>query len=132
MADGHLNVCKQCVKDRVEKRRIEKMKDPIWAKAEAERHRLKTSNRANMFPEKSAAHSATRLMIKKKGYHLHHWSYRPEHRKDIFELTTSDHWEIHANMKYDQERMMYRTIPDMKLLDSRDKAEAFYKKIISL
>jgi len=130
MADGRLNVCKPCVRLRVEKRRVEKMKDPEWAKSEAERQRLKTTRRRFQFPEKTEAHDAVFNLRTKKGNHLHHWSYWPEHYTDVFDLELSDHWKVHTKMQYDQERRMYRTIPDLELLDTREKAKAFYEIIL--
>jgi len=130
MADGHLNVCKPCVRSRIEKRRIEKMKDPEWSKAEAKRQREKTNRRRFMFPEKTEAHNAVSHLRAKNGSHLHHWSYWPDHYTDVFELESSDHWQVHTKMQYDQERRMYRTIPDMRLLDTREKAKAYYESIL--
>ena len=103
------------------------MKDPEWAKREAERQRLKSTMRRIAFPEKTEAHQAVSHMRAKKGYHLHHWSYCPQHYTDVFVLSLGDHWEVHTKMQYDQERRMYRTIPDMELLDTREKANAFYE-----
>ena len=130
MADGRLNVCKSCVRARVQNHRIEKMKDPQWAKEEAKRQREKTIRRRITFPEKTEAHAAVSHSRAKNGNHLHHWSYWPEHFTDVFELESSDHWQIHTKMQYDQERRMYRTIPDLELLDSREKAKAFYESIL--
>lgn len=41
MGDGHLGKCKDCTKKDSEDRRLEKMKDPEWVVAEAERQRIK-------------------------------------------------------------------------------------------
>ena len=82
-----------------------------------------------MYPEKQKAHNACRS-IKENGVALHHWSYREEHYTDVFKMTPEDHRAIHCEMIYDQERMMYRVAGSGRLLDTREKAELFYKSII--
>ncbi len=130
MPDGTLNFCKSCKRTEAESNRIKKLKDPIWAKKEAERQRQKTIKRSSMFPEKSIAHNACRVLQKNTSKHLHHWSYLPEHRTDVFEMDIKDHHLIHCYMKYDQERMQYRRVDTMELLNSREKAEEFYNSLL--
>ena len=130
MADGHLNFCKKCKRDYAAKRRIINLSDSEWAKKEADRQIEKQRNRNVLFHEKVAAHNACRNMRIKTNSHLHHWSYLKEHRTDVFEMDLKTHNLIHCYMKYDQERMMYRSIETMELIDSREKAEKFYDYII--
>jgi hypothetical protein len=132
MADGTLNFCKQCKRQESEDHRNKRLKDPDWVGREIERQRLKSIKRRCQFPEKTIAHNACRQLQKKTNKHLHHWSYLPEHRIDVFEMSLPDHRFIHCYMKYDQERMMYRRVDTMELLDTRDKAESFYNEILPL
>ena len=132
MSDGHLNYCKSCKRDEAQARRLEKMKDPEWVAKEAQRQREKTRKRYNLYPEKSAAHNACRVLREKNpDLDLHHWSYLDEHRLDVFALTKQDHHKIHCHMQYDQERKMYRACPHMTLIDTREKAAKFYSKILN-
>ncbi len=48
MADGHLGNCKQCKREYAEAHQKEKMLDPEWAAAEAERQRRKASKRYHL------------------------------------------------------------------------------------
>ena len=127
MGDGKLGKCKQCTRNDAKKNRDERLKDPEWAAKEAKRQRKKSRVRAVLFPEKAQAHNACRS-LKKDGLHLHHWSYHKEHHRDVFEMTPEDHRAVHAVMVYDQERLMYRDASNMELLDTREKAAAFYKR----
>lgn len=69
-------------------------------------------------------------MPKRAGYHLHHWSYRTEHAKDVIELTTREHGKAHRFLVYDQERMMYRRSDNMELLDTRQRHEEYIHHMI--
>ena len=130
MRDGHLNICQSCIKSNVEKLRIKKLQDPVWAAKEAERQRNKTMRRSLQFPEKVMAHQACKSLGKGNSKHLHHWSYLEEHRRNVFELDIKDHRTIHGKMIYDSERMMYRAVPDLELIDTAQKAKGFYEQIL--
>ena len=130
MADGHLGKCKTCTRKDSRDRYEEKLKDPDWAESERERSRNKARRLNRLYPEKMKARNACSPM-KEKGIELHHWSYNDEHHKDIFKLTQEDHRAIHCEMIYDPERMMFRVAGSGRLLDSREKAEEFYKTIIN-
>lgn len=148
MADGTLNICKTCVKERTNKRLENLKENPEWTEKERIRcrekyHRLnknwkkpdkKNKNRKkpdkknkylidveykNKYPEKYKAKNASQRLKKQKGNQLHHWSYNEEHYKDVIELSVSDHALLHRNMIYDQERMMYRNINGI-LLDTKE------------
>lgn len=148
MSDGRLNKCIECAKKDSDKRFKEKIKDPSFIESERKRSREKakrlgynnkykpskekkrmaTVNYREKFPEKYAAHSVSQQLLKKEGFHLHHWSYNKEHRKDVIELSIEDHNTLHVNIIYDQERMMYRT-RDGELLDTKEKHIEYFKKI---
>ena len=139
MADGTLNICKTCVKERTNKRLENLNENPEWVEKERIRcrekyHRLgykdihKTSPEnekiakqkyKNKYPEKYLAKNKSQSLPRKKGNQLHHWSYNEEHYKDVIELSVSDHVLLHRNMIYDQERMMYRNINGI-LLDTKE------------
>ena len=151
MGDGHLNKCKECTKKDTKVRSNEKMKDPNYAEKERARHREKyhrlnykgkhkptydqkkkaMDNYNAKFPEKVKARNATsHLKAKKKGNHLHHWSYNDEHFKDVIEITEKKHNLIHRYMNYNQDAKMYEAIEaDMGLLNTREKHELYIRYI---
>ncbi len=132
-ADGHINQCKTCVKEKDKVKR----KDPVAAQQERDRgrekyHRLYSGKKKvrsskssqlyyNKYPEKYKADSASQhLKAKVPRNHLHHWSYNEEHWKDVIELSQKHHNKAHRFIVYDQERMMYRKLSG-ELLDTKEK-----------
>ena len=147
--DGLSSSCKECSKAYTKRYREEKSKDPEWAHKEAHRSRVKNlkayhdgrTNRSEFKntgwysknKQKAKAHNASKSLKNDhpKDSELHHWSYRQEHWKDIFPLSKKDHMKIHRYMKYDSERLQYRTIHGT-LLDSRELCEKYYNIVLSL
>lgn len=149
MADGHLNKCKDCTKKQTKEREQLLLLDPDWKEKEKTRHREKyhrlgyaekhkptseakkeiISRYKEKYPEKQKAKSANGKTPRKQGYHLHHWSYNEEHHKDTIEISVEDHFYLHRHIIYDQERMMYRRIDTMELLDTKEIHIEYFNKI---
>lgn len=133
MADGRLNKCAECSKSERKKLVEEKSKDKNWAAELRESKRLwarrnKINSKSTMahrrkwkekFPEKEEAKKQSRRLLK-KGFHKHHWSYLPEHYKDIIWLTPNNHKKAHRFLIYDLERFMYRRSDTLELLDTKE------------
>ena len=151
MADGHLNKCKDCTKEQAKERFKKLSKDKNWAESEKERGRLKY-HRLNYrgknkptkehkaliqkryelkYPEKNKARQKLNSikMTNTPGTHRHHWSYNEQHYLDIIPLTIEQHNLAHRHMVYDQERMMYRRIDTMELLDTKEQHEQYIKNL---
>lgn len=147
MADGTLNICKTCVKERTNKRLENLKENPEWTEKERIRcrekyHRLNKNRKKpdkknkylrdvkykNKYPEKYKARNASQRLKKQKVYALHHWSYNENHWKDVIKLSIKDHALLHRNMIYDQERMMYRNINGI-LLDTKESHLELLEKI---
>lgn len=147
MKDGRLNKCISCTKNDVNVRYSHLKQDSEWMTRERERHRMKyyrlnyretpvnpdvkrLSAKMYMFryPEKYNAKKAACRIERQKGCHMHHWSYRPEHWKDVIELPINVHYLIHRHLSYDQTFKQYRD-KDGNLLDSREKHEQFINSL---
>ena len=143
MGDGHLGKCKDCTKKDVKERSDRLRKDPEWMESERARGRDKhvrlyreclkpyapISGKhgkpwVERYPEKKSAVSMSGKIYAPKGCHKHHWSYRPEHAKDVMFLARLDHYTTHRVIIYDQERMQYRGL-DGVLLDTKERHLAY-------
>jgi len=146
--DGHVNKCKICNKKDVLVNYKNNSLDPNFIIKERKRGREKHlrlysgktrqnyNNKANWrekYPEKYKASIKSQSMSKYKpfeGAEKHHWSYNKEHYKDIIWLSNKDHNKAHRFIIYDQERMMYRRVDNLQLLDTKEFHEGYIKSII--
>lgn len=144
MSDGHLNKCKQCTK-RDSSERYQTMRSDVgFVQKQRKRgrdkyHRLQYKEKSvsklsrafrERYPEKYEAHIATQRMEPSVlGNHLHHWSYRSEHKKSVIEMSPREHAKAHRFLVYDQERMMYRTTSGL-LLDTKERHEEYIQMVI--
>lgn len=129
MSDGHLNKCKSCCKEDATKRTKLLSENKEWLDRERARGRekyyrlnYKDKHKSSKekkdeiirrykekYPEKqSAKQLSKRLPKSNKDNHLHHWSYREEHWKDVIELSVVEHNLLHRFIVYDQDEMLYR------------------------
>lgn len=143
MKNGHLNKCIECAKKDVKKREKKLKLNPEYVWREKERARDKyyrlyqgekrtaksSKYYRKLYPEKyNATTRSQHLEPPKKNLQKHHWSYNPEHWKDVFWFTMKDHYYLHRYLIYDQERMMYRTIKGV-LLDTKKEHEKYFKYV---
>ena len=131
--DGKSNRCKEC-KNKASRERYKKnMSNPLNKELERQRgrekyYRLGQKYKYNAeaqktwrrkYPEKLQGSIDSRNLPRKKGSHLHHWSYNKDHTKDVIELTIKEHNLVHRYLKYDKESFMYKTLDNI-LLDTRE------------
>ena len=138
-SDGYSNACKHCTREGRKEKYVKDMSNPVFVLKERERkrnaytpsfkpkttahkynnRRLKDKNYRNKFPEKGKAHDAVyKASLKSTKGVLHHWSYLKEHRLSVIDLTVKEHKLLHRFIVYDQERMQYRNVETLILLDS--------------
>ena len=148
MADGTLNICKTCVKERANKRLENLKENPEWTEKERIRcrekyHRLnknckKTDKKnnylrvvkyKNKYPEKYKARNASQRLKKQKGYALHHWSYNENHWKDVIELSIKDHYLLHRYIIYVQEIKLYKNKLNGNILKTKESHLELLEKI---
>lgn len=138
MADGHLNKCIECNKKDVRENRLIKLSDPIWVEKEAERRRIKERRRyynvlkgSTSYREKSrrdksrwrkknvnkqnAQVRALQKIDLPKGFHRHHWSYKPEHQLSIICLSPQQHFFAHRYLRYDVNTQCFNSKEGMPL-----------------
>ncbi len=147
--DGLKAKCKTCVNAYMSARERVKRQDPAWVEAQQARGREKhqrlykglkrkkspESDRRwkDQNPEKLKAHCAVadlRQRLTCPGNHLHHWSYRAEHHRDVIEVTAADHAALHRYIIYDKAEMMYRRKDTGELLNTRAKHEALIEMVL--
>jgi hypothetical protein len=138
MKDGHLNKCKECTKNDTKSNDLHKRENLEYIEKEKNRlrekyHRLykgikknteynkiNQSNYRIKYPEKYKAKILSHSIKAPELQEKHHWSYSIEDAKDVIFLTKSDHSKAHRFIIYDQERMKYRRIDTMELLDTKE------------
>lgn len=144
MADGLMGKCKVCVSAYGKLRYETKKQNPAWVERKNRKQRERTPTpgyKAKYYPERdkiywerykkkfperylALSHSAN---LKRESDHNHHWSYNPEHWKDIIPLTRREHIFLHRQMVYDQQFMMFRDRGDGGLLDTKESHEELLK-----
>ena len=142
MADGVLGKCKDCAKQDATERYRKMMEDENWIEKERQRGREKhqryrykskpearkkgMENYKQRYPEKIAAQNKAKRPP--AGTNFHHWSYSPEHAKDVIVLTIKEHYTLHRFIEYVPELKVYKT-KSGELLDTREKHEVFIKRL---
>lgn len=125
MSDGHLNVCKECIKKKARSRYSEKSKDEDWVKKERARGREKYRRLGyiNKYPFHSHIEgSNTRRLYKSRGFNLegkvlHHWNYNI--KDGVFILDASSHRILHNYLVFDNDTGLFSY--NGNLLDSIEK-----------
>lgn len=110
-ADGRENSCKVCKCRAVAERYAVVMSTPELheSKKLVENRRYHATMRNN--PDKLKARAAVRSLPRTfQGSEFHHFSYRPEHYKEVLELTNAQHKLLHNFLVYDEESKMYRNL----------------------
>ena len=107
MKDGHLNKCKECVKESVRIHSGLKSEDVEWRKKQRERgrekyRRLGYKTRKIRHPEtKGVSTFYKSLGLSLQGCELHHWNYN--FLKDVIAVPISVHRKLHNLLTYDEE-----------------------------
>src|SRR5207245_2376213 len=86
--------------ERLEQIRKEPLRRRFYDGTYAERSRKRVREFEANNPEKREAWRTIAKLPKKKGYHLHHWSYNPEHYEDVIPVLAKYHKKLHAFMVY--------------------------------
>lgn len=142
MFDGRLNKCVECTrKDVNERYTLLRENSPEFVVSEKLRGREKykrlysnggqSKNKAAIltkhflkYPEKKKAASFANNIQCPEGYEKHHWSYNPEHYKDVIIIPREVHAKLHRYLIYDTKAKMYRT-NENTLLNTRELHERF-------
>ena len=150
--DREFNYCKDCrISDSLNKQ-LEIKNNNEWQEKERKRHREKyyrlnykeihkpckevkreiLNKHKLAYPEKYKAKIKSQRLPRKKGNHLHHWSYNEEHWKDVIELSVQDHNFLHRHIIYDNEKFMYRKKSDRQLLETKQSHVELLKSLTIL
>lgn len=107
MKDGHLNKCKECVKDSVRKNSSLRAEDKEWREKQRERgrekyRRLGYKRHKMRHPEtRSVSSFYKKLGLTLQGCELHHWNYN--FLKDVIAVPISIHRKLHNLLQFDDE-----------------------------
>lgn len=146
MADGHLNICKECKKKDSQNDYNRKIFDFEWKIKERVRTRERNKRLGyspkskdkkatidkyfDKYPEKSIAYSLSGSIVVPEGKEKHHWSYSVEHAKDVIFLTKQEHDKVHCYIEYFQPAKMYKTIFGEPLF-TKERFVAFMDYVLS-
>lgn len=136
MGDGHLNKCKECTRNDVDKREKLLRQNPEWCEKERIRsrekyHRLNYRQRQYILNKqkyyKNGVYKALHRRLKlKKGQNAHHWNYN--YPFDVFVLDKRFHRFIHRYLTLDEDLLIFKTA-EGTLLDSKEKHSEFIDKL---
>lgn len=109
MKDGHLNKCKECVKDSVRINSSLRAEDKEWREKQRARGRekyrrlgYKDKRKSDKYVEMSnVSRFYKNLGLTLQGCELHHWNYN--FLKDVIALPISIHRKLHNLLQFDNE-----------------------------
>lgn len=124
MADGHLNKCKECVKQYIHDKYVKNCEDPKFVERERDRGRdkyLRLYAKLHLKTSHPECHNVRRAAISHgincDNKEIHHWNYNK--RKDIFLLDRKQHKKVHLQLKYNESQKMFEYKGE--LLKSKEK-----------
>ena len=133
MLDGHLNICKDCIKEAARERYNKNTEQEGFYEKERKRGREKYKR---LYAGRVVSHihkenSDTRKKfisrgIDVSGKELHHWNYNM--RDAVFILTRRQHKLIHKHLRFDEQSKMFRY--QDTLLDTLEKHKNFIEETI--
>lgn len=132
MKDGHLNKCKECVKESVRIRSGLKAEDIEWRRRQRERGREKY--RRLGYKTKKMRHPETRqvtshfksLGVKLQGCEYHHWNYNFLY--DVIVIPIGVHRKLHNLLKFDEDTKCF--FHNGQLLTSRQEHIDLIRSIV--
>lgn len=135
MGDGHLNKCKECTKNDVQKNYEKKSQNDEWIEKERARGREKYHRLGykdvykHSHPEtKDVAKRLKNLIKVPSTYEIHHWNYNFLY--DVFILDKRIHSRFHKKVLFDEESKCF--LYNGELLDTKDKHEKAIREITGL
>jgi len=158
--DGRVATCKICKKEYDSTFFKKKKEDIVWLNNRREKDNTKRKNEKfrkedrerkrgkpkktstektitylktyrDKYPEKEAAHRfASYNVIKKKGFHGHHWSYNEDHFTDVIYVPENKHLSVHRFLEYDPISKMYKSKEEGALLNTKEAHEEYINKIL--